>query len=468
MDYQRCADLHNEILRRGYKGGAHTWPDPALKTWWEQEAPSQETASRLSPSLIEFLKRAYMPYRGGGPQSLFFYISWIPSAQDMLDDIFIRSLRDDYDLGSYVLLYRWVYTHSSESFGLVFNLQTSKAVFVANHLELLEIARYSQTWMPLETILAGYIDMIDDGKVVAIPNCDEETPGVPEWPIPSAPWILHIYTGSDVRKAALAMKRLLDAIDARIESNAINHDGGAGELETPATEYAYLPWNDPAALPANLVPKKTFAYRFLYSIRRFKVRFRYVAPGVRFPTLEEFLAQRAPVPAWQRAGQHSLRILHVEQPEEDSIKDKNNDREEKKEESKPLKITDRKYPGLYIEQVIPSSDFLFSNECRLELPFGIGANGWARQSNGQPLGYNIWAGEPVPADSTWDLYQSGNPTGWTDIRLVQIHKVLENWAERVESGDWDVDEQGVVGGSGKFREADTEEGWRKYWIPLSW
>ncbi|KAL4864356.1 hypothetical protein BDV12DRAFT_201224 [Aspergillus spectabilis] len=135
-----------------------------------------------------------------------------------------------------------------------------------------------------------------------------------------------------------------------------------------------------------------------------------------------------------------------------------------RKEEKSLTIADRKYPGFYIEQVIPSADFHFSNECRLELLFGIGSNGWGRQSNGQALGLNIGYWSPQPADSTWDIYQSSGPTGWTDLRLVQIHKVLLNWAERVEEGRWQVDRDGVVGGIKKFREAD----WEKYWIPLSW
>jgi hypothetical protein len=42
---------------------------------------------------------------------------------------------------------------------------------------------------------------------------------------------------------------------------------------------------------------------------------------------------------------------------------------------------------------------------------------------------------------------------------------LESWTERVEMGDWQVGEDGVVGGIDKFKEADTEEHWREYYIP---
>ncbi|KAL4861185.1 hypothetical protein BDV12DRAFT_204261 [Aspergillus spectabilis] len=428
MDYQRCADLHNEILRKGYIGSGKTWPPP--KTWWEKEAPPQEVTSKLSTSLIEFLKRVYLPTKSVSPHSIFYYLSYVPSTQDMISNNIFQG-----------------------AVGGPFNLQTSTAIFVANYLDFDGIANYSQSWMPLEAILAGYINMIDEGKVIAISNCNDGEPGVPDWPLAAPPWILHIYTATDVQKAVAGMKRLLDAIEAKIEESTTSETKPSS---TPA-EYAYLPWNDPAALPADLVPPRTFAFEFLQAIKRFRVRFCYVAPGVRFPTVEEFLAQKAETPPWQDPGQHSLRILQVDWPEDNDDKD-----------DQDLEITDRKYPGVYIEQVIPSSDFHFSNECRLELPFGIGANGWARQSSGQPLGYDIDAWSPAPADCTWDLYQSGDPTGFTGTRLVQIHKVLENWAERVERGDWEVNKKGVIGGSRKFREADTEEGWEKYWIPLSW
>jgi hypothetical protein len=46
----------------------------------------------------------------------------------------------------------------------------------------------------------------------------------------------------------------------------------------------------------------------------------------------------------------------------------------------------------------------------------------------------------------------------TSVRSVQVHKVLLNWAERVQMG-WGVDGDGVMGGIEKFREANTEERW---------
>lgn len=42
----------------------------------------------------------------------------------------------------------------------------------------------------------------------------------------------------------------------------------------------------------------------------------------------------------------------------------------------------------------------------------------------------------------------------TNSYLVSIDKVLDNWAERIEKGDWEVDKHGVKGGIERFREAD--------------
>lgn len=111
----------------------------------------------------------------------------------------------------------------------------------------------------------------------------------------------------------------------------------------------------------------------------------------------------------------------------------------------------------------------WTNGCRLLLPFSIGGSGWARQSNGEPFGVTGYLNkEQKFRGSHGDLYQSGITNGITNGHLVQMDKVLNNWAERVEMGDWGVDEDGVAGGIDKFREADTEAHWQKYWIPPSW
>jgi hypothetical protein len=62
------------------------------------------------------------------------------------------------------------------------------------------------------------------------------------------------------------------------------------------------------------------------------------------------------------------------------------------------------------------------------------------------------------------FYQDHQPTGilpWGS-HSSYIHKVLVNWAERVESGDWEVNGDGVANGIEKFKDADTPDHWMKY------
>ena len=83
----------------------------------------------------------------------------------------------------------------------------------------------------------------------------------------------------------------------------------------------------------------------------------------------------------------------------------------------------------------------------------IGSNGFAR---GVPFKRARFPGTERPDQ----LYQEdlfGGYSGYLpwDLRSSYLHKVLESWAERVEMGDWQVDQDGIVGGIDKFKEADT-------------
>jgi hypothetical protein len=54
------------------------------------------------------------------------------------------------------------------------------------------------------------------------------------------------------------------------------------------------------------------------------------------------------------------------------------------------------------------------------------------------------------------------------MHQVRLVKVLESWEGMVEKGDWKIGARGVDGTVEDFKEADTEEGWSKFVIPISW
>jgi len=60
LDYERCATLHNAIVKHGWSASGRSLDDLPLMTCWEaSEEEWEEGTDRLQPSMIEFLKRAY-------------------------------------------------------------------------------------------------------------------------------------------------------------------------------------------------------------------------------------------------------------------------------------------------------------------------------------------------------------------------------------------------------------------------
>jgi hypothetical protein len=129
------------------------------------------------------------------------------------------------------------------------------------------------------------------------------------------------------------------------------------------------------------------------------------------------------------------------------------------------------YPaGLYLSESDPHGPHPFEDGCRLVLPFTLGSNAFARTSDGALIGEHVRregdeAAEIEPKSA--ELYQLGF-NHFIAAHDVQLKYVLGRWLEMVEEGKWEVDEHGVVGGVEKWREADTEEHWADYQLPMSW
>lgn len=473
MDYERCAALHNELLIRAIKGcGGEMPPEPL--NWWEARVPSDEVANGLHPSLIEFLKRAWdedvmPPY-----SKLFVFLGALKSPDDMRDHMDLYE--DEDEEGRFIKLYESSHYRVSDDEGILygcisssspmtaletrqadlfisFDQTTLKATFIEDINDTRLITSHEWSWMPLEVILDSYLQIIDEGKAQAVSKDQARLLKMDFLYGLIEPWVIHQYTKTDLERATTAFKRLVEVIEFRIPPR-----------DEPTT-FTNLPWHDPATFEnQDLLPPLSFAHEFLRSISNCSARFRYIAPGIRFPTVLEF--QDQPITDFvtsphnhlgQYPGNCPLRIFQIDDTEH------------------PQPVAYGKHLGLhniaagfYIYPVVQQWPLFWSNVCRLLLPFAIGGSGWARMSNGQPFGItdsDYMDEYPEPRDTHGDLYQSGTTNGITNCNLVQIDKVLNNWADRVERGDWDVDEDGVAGGIGKFREADTEAHWHKYWIP---
>ncbi|KAL5044283.1 hypothetical protein BDW71DRAFT_101788 [Aspergillus fruticulosus] len=78
--------------------------------------------------------------------------------------------------------------------------------------------------------------------------------------------------------------------------------------------------------------------------------------------------------------------------------------------------------------------------------YGIGAEGCVRYTKGARFGGKIRDWEPEPEDKQDTLYQPGYPDGVFDGHYVQMHKMLENWADRIAAAHSVVDEDEVAAG----------------------
>ncbi|KAL3428597.1 hypothetical protein BDV09DRAFT_201433 [Aspergillus tetrazonus] len=427
------------------------------QTYWEAAAPSEEIATLLRPPVVEFLKRAFVEHPLlPEPGTLFHYLRGLAEPPRMVN-LYI-GCANKVPPGTFIRPYGLSDFRDGDNEGILLNQHTMKASFITDYNDTSGVCALPFSWMPLEVILDAYLQMIDEGKVEAVTDdradyLEEELSS--HWV--DRPWVIHPYTAADVARAVAAFNCLVTAIHARIPED----DGKDNE----STDWMDLPWLDPATLTQqNILPPSTFAHEFSTAIGHIKVRFRYVAPGLRFPTVSEFIDQ--PITDFETSprtgvgqfpGDCPLKIFQLvcDQPIPDPYI--------------PHWTDPKNFPAaFYIHPVIQEPPLCYSNGCHLALPFGIGKEGHARKSNGEPFGRDNLDFEPQPRNEHAGLYQPGLTDGFGEYHNVQIDKVLRNWAERVERGNWDIDRDGVVGGIEKFREADTEEHWEKYWIPPSW
>ncbi|RAK80813.1 uncharacterized protein BO72DRAFT_421824 [Aspergillus fijiensis CBS 313.89] len=464
FDYELCAELHNRIFLIAWAGAGKTLENSSIPTWWGHFQPSEELAARYHPHLVRFFQRVY--YHPEAPEFCY-YLENLNTPHSLIDEHF-NDIFDGRDC----------YVHR-------FDQITCKAVFAESREATHPILNYGHGFRPLEDIYADYLQMITENKIEARvdgqwPTGDIGTDTLCDSTFDTiGPWRIHTYTAADVDKAVQAFQDLVHEIEIRLPSSSSSSSRDSAQLT--------LPWSDPAVRSeAHLVPN-SFINRFCTvtsaAIPR-PVRFRYFAPGIRLPTEAEFRAQPLRNLEYQSAMRRALPVARPLKPTllfladdpaanapgqtvttvpnpdlclNSLLADFGDDKHRRTAAPRPA--------GLYLtadDRRVKSCE----NGCRLLLPFGIGRHGWARLSDGTCMGGNPWLDED-PADANYDLYQC-EFNGFIPLRDTPLHQVLQSWAQRVRAGDWTVGEDGVADGVERWREADTEAGWRKCWVPVRW
>jgi hypothetical protein len=350
---------------------------------------------------------------------------------------------------------------------------------------------------PLETILGAWLDSILRGNIDAVPENGGKYPL--EFDLDfmgqNYPWVQVPYSELMLKDTLEAFNSLVGAIEARLPTDS--------PMDSDDIEYGLV---DEGVLQSMDLPQR-FAYKFLRRVRR--PRFQMIAPGLEIPDSSSFSMQpfwsdgatnpaillfrskhnyvnsfRAPI----KAGFLETNILgswvysclckvfksnmigSLPKPQflrqlAKSFQTMRGSTSEEHEQfdhpfGYPIYQISTFAAGLYLLPPDESED-----EFKFVLPFGIGANGYARKSDGSRFGENSESDCVVAKDKCADLYGTGY-SPFDNNHENRLVGVLKSWLGMVERGDWKIDQYGVAGGIDVWREADTEQGWEKYVIPV--
>jgi hypothetical protein len=454
LDYERCAALHNYIVELGWTQRGLTLDTLDKRTWWEchgGDAALTSVSNRLEAAVISFLKLAWHGFSmetASPPHFFHRYSVRLCFPDELWQNLNYAEYEDDSNKRCFVTLYM-----ANGALGVSYPqgliLDQDYYGMAMQHMSIHDTSitmNGRQTWLPLETILDGFIDMIDHGKILAVGDAynggQERT----------APWIMPSYTQRDLDDTLEAFQQLVNTIHNKMPSQPQDTETGLLNLVTGG---------HPQTLPSN-----SFAYHLL--TKSPIPSFTYIAPGLRIAQHQPFASALEQAdsnklyPLLLFSSTHSAHQETICSPWGDII---------------PVPLfpdfnTVSTYPaGLYLTETEPCRALPFEDGCRLALPFLLGANAFARTGDDALIGEDVRrAGDDAAAyvePRSTELYQLGfNPL--IAAHDMQLKHVLWNWVAMVEEGKWEVDADGVVGGIEKWREADTEEHWSDYQLPMTW
>lgn len=310
-----------------------------------------------------------------------------------------------------------------------------------------------QQWHPLEVVLSNWLDIVQINKVEAVSDDVEVSNDKFD------PWIFHPFSQQQLADTLNVYHKLLNAIESRLPE--------ASRLESRSTE----PLVPEAMLEAaQMIRRNSFAWSFLSKARC--PAFRYIAPGLAIPDTEDFRHQpfssvetdAEPLEDGELGIQYPILLF----PSSEAFRGTHGgDIDEPF--PPPWSEVDSYQAGLYLTDS-DRETAAFEDGVRLVLPFGIGARGWARTADGARFGEKKSAdgvGRGGSKDTYSDLYQLGY-VPFIESHETRLVQVFQAWLRHIETGSWEVGGDGVLGSIDKWREADTEEHWGEYMVPLSW
>ncbi|KAK4574472.1 hypothetical protein LTR86_001313 [Recurvomyces mirabilis] len=446
LDFERCSALHNAVYAHAWVASGHAPSDLPRTTWWQANVASVDIIEpRLDVSVVEFLKSAWVvqPY----PNSI---QRWDLTYQ-CYDLMWPEGLFEYWEDGQVdlVTLYATHPEGTKDEFvdGIVYNQDTHTAVFNPYTPMDLTPDLTQKPWRSLEAILSVWIDMIEQGKTVALHHSVEIPPPVFDVPQPDGsilhvpayvpagplrdpvtnvqklgtifePWVMVPYTELDLEQTLKAWSDLLQAIEDHLPPGE-RHDSISHGLF------------DAGMLQQANIRQDSFAWKFFLRAR--KPRTRYQGPALQLPSAQQLTSDMLSDPTGDAAPVKPIPILigrtNVHTPWI---------RWQVPLEPDPL------IPwGLYLDACDPGGLTPFEDGIRLVLPYQIGGNGHVRMSDGST------------SNSRQDLYQIGwNPFGY--LHPIQLEAVFTVFRQYVQSGVWTVGSMGISESEDAFKTADTD------------
>ncbi|KAF2224593.1 hypothetical protein BDZ85DRAFT_104354 [Elsinoe ampelina] len=469
LDFERCSKLHNALVRYAWEASGYDLAEMPERTWWEEDENADSLATietTVHTTVQEYLKRTLMsprfPEAGwdtsfpGYPRASTLnnfhrYAEMLASAREMLEGWYSIIANDEFDL-RIIGLYSTDPAIAESGMGIIYD-QTRHMCFYNQYdpdllLDMDEQNSGTQRLLqPLETILTVYIDLIERGKIVALHKSVEPSlpklrrtllsdgtyrsemipptkesqrnPTVPKrFTNTVDPWAIVPYTSDDLNLALDRWQALVQAIEDRQSPSA---------QDTPTSNGIF----SVETLKAAGLDEERFAWSFFRLART--PRFKYLAPGLRLPTAEEFVASRhsfedmadddVTIPVCVLRGDYERAALN------------------------PWKVYERptRLPwGLYLDRTNLDGFCPFEDGCLLALPYSIAGPVKRKAPNGQYRRHNSLL-----------LQISQNP--YMPQHSSQLALFLGYFAKAVVDGMWTVGEEGVQQDSDWYKLAESED-----------
>ncbi|KAF2223005.1 hypothetical protein BDZ85DRAFT_282043 [Elsinoe ampelina] len=455
LDYERCAALHNAIVRYAWDTAGF---EPALMpetVWWDAEhnlKHRDEAGAMMHPTVQAFLQLALeVPVHPGAlPGGRFHYYAETLVYAECIVDGFYSGFQYDNEPLRIVPLYSTDPEITESAIGVIYDQTRHMCFYNEYDPDILwgiedDEDDTSHLWHPLETVLTLFIELIEREKFVVLHHTVKRAPtgfgpttlpdGSREWvsnppaeqpqqdPVSGArrhdetqePWTVQPFTKQDLALTLDNWNALLDAIESRLPG----HAEPAAQEDVAFTE---------TMLTEAGLPKEHFIWQFLSKTR--KPRFTHLGPGLRLVSPDELIH-----PPHRHIGTLSnvenCPILFLIGSDDQQTRDVWNHH-----------LETRIPWGLYFDEV--RDRCLFEDGCKLVLPFPVASRDMELRDGRR---YKNNEG----------LFQLGISNPFILSHAPQLAMILGYFTEFVRSGKWQVGVDGVLDGTDWWKIADTED-----------